>query len=123
LTLLRRRAHRQQWIREFAEHALSVIGYRCRLVIDFLKDCIEETYAWFKEHSANARLLPMRAGVLRVLGNAFGYQAHVDRLFASLVVDTANTRSDLTWFPPVSVCEGLERTAHWYLSEGAASDC
>ena len=69
-------------IRELAELVLSVIGYRGRLVFDSskpdgtprklldvtrqsnlgwkpritLKQGIEQTYAWFKEHSADARL-------------------------------------------------------------------
>lgn len=69
-------------IRELAELVLSVIGYRGRLVFDSskpdgtprklldvtrqtnlgwkpritLRDGIEQTYAWFKEHSADARL-------------------------------------------------------------------
>jgi GDP-L-fucose synthase len=69
-------------IRELAELVLSVIGYRGRLVFDSskpdgtprklldvtrqtnlgwkpgisLKDGIEQTYAWFKEHSGEARL-------------------------------------------------------------------
>jgi GDP-L-fucose synthase len=69
-------------IRELAEIILSVIGYRGRLVFDAgkpdgtprklldvsrmtdlgwrpqigLKDGIEQTYAWFQEHLADARL-------------------------------------------------------------------
>ncbi len=65
-----------------------------------------------------ARLLPLPVRVLRFLGHACGYQAQVDRLCGSLVVDIAKTRLDLAWVPPVSVGEGFERTAHWYLSEG-----
>jgi GDP-L-fucose synthase len=69
-------------IRELAELVMSAIGYRGRLVFDAnkpdgtprklldvsrltalgwqaripLKSGIEHTYAWFKEHSADARL-------------------------------------------------------------------
>jgi nucleoside-diphosphate-sugar epimerase len=66
-----------------------------------------------------ARLVPVPVKVLEYLGWAFGYRAHVARLCGSLAVDITNTRTGLDWFPPVSVTEGLQRTAHWYLSKDA----
>lgn len=75
-------------------------------------------------HLANAmnrraRLLPVPVKALEYLGWTCGYRAQVARLCGSLAVDITDTRTGLDWFPPVSVTEGLQRTAHWYLSEDA----
>ena len=66
-----------------------------------------------------ARLLPVPVTVLRALGALCGRGAEVERLCGSLAVDISSTCSDLGWRPPVSVDEGLARTAGWYLSRGS----
>jgi len=63
-----------------------------------------------------ARLLSAPAGLLRLCGMLVGRSAEISRLCGSLVVDIAQTRTDLAWSPPLSVDEGLARTAAWYLA-------
>jgi UDP-glucose 4-epimerase len=45
----------------------------------------------------------------------FGRRAEAARLCGSLVVDISHTRDALGWTPPLTVDEGLARTAAWYL--------
>jgi nucleoside-diphosphate-sugar epimerase len=54
--------------------------------------------------------------LLRSIGNALGFRAEMSRLCGSLMVDITGTCADLNWSPPVSVDEGLSRTAQWYTS-------
>jgi UDP-4-keto-D-QuiNAc 4-reductase len=65
-----------------------------------------------------ARLLPVPVTVLRALGALSGRRAEVERLCGSLIVDISSTCSELGWKPPVTVDDGLARTAAWYLSRG-----
>jgi nucleoside-diphosphate-sugar epimerase len=64
------------------------------------------------------RLPAIPVAALRVLGGMLGKQAEVHRLCSSLAVDISAARTELRWVPPVSVDEGLRRTAQWYLNEG-----
>jgi nucleoside-diphosphate-sugar epimerase len=66
-----------------------------------------------------ARLLPVPVTVLRALGALSGRRAELERLCGSLIVDISSTCSELGWKPPLSVDEGLARTAAWYLARGA----
>jgi UDP-glucose 4-epimerase len=68
-----------------------------------------------------ARLIPVPLGLLRALGSVLGRRAEVTRLCGSLTVDLSTTRELLEWSPPMSLDEGLERTAAWYRSAGVAS--
>jgi nucleoside-diphosphate-sugar epimerase len=68
-----------------------------------------------------ARLLPVPLAVLRSLAALAGRREEFERLCESLTVDISRTRSDLQWTPPLSVNEGLARTAQWYLSRGRAA--
>ena len=70
-----------------------------------------------------ANLLQLPVQVLHFLGDAFGYRAQVARLCSSLTVDIVNTRDVLNWSPPLSVAEGLRRTARWYRSTDALREC
>ncbi|HUE10584.1 MAG TPA: NAD-dependent epimerase/dehydratase family protein [Steroidobacteraceae bacterium] len=62
------------------------------------------------------RLLSVPVPLLRSIGNALGFRAEMSRLCGSLMVDITGTCADLNWSPPVSVDEGLSRTAQWYTS-------
>jgi UDP-4-keto-D-QuiNAc 4-reductase len=62
------------------------------------------------------RLLSVPPGLLRALGALTGKGAEVRRLCGSLVLDTARTRSELGWTPPLTMEQALERTVSWYLS-------
>jgi len=65
-----------------------------------------------------ARLVPLPVKVLRMLGKLSGHSTAVSRLCGSLALDIGATRTVLGWSPPLSVDEGLARTAAWYLTEG-----
>lgn len=62
-----------------------------------------------------ARLFPVPVGLLRATAALAGKSAEFGRLCGSLVVDIGETRSALGWSPPLSLDEGLQRTAHWYV--------
>lgn len=66
-----------------------------------------------------ARLIPVPVAFLK-LGAALGGRSGVaKRLCGSLEVDITKTREQLGWSPPVSVDEGLRRTAvHWLGTQG-----
>lgn len=66
------------------------------------------------------RLLRVSPGLLKALGAMLGLRAQMSRLCGSLVVDTSETRRKLGWSPPISMDEGLVRTATWYLAGGDA---
>jgi len=59
----------------------------------------------------NARLVPVPVGLLRLGGQLTGRGAEVARLVDSLQVDLAPTRDALSWSPPVSVLDGLQKMA------------
>jgi nucleoside-diphosphate-sugar epimerase len=63
-----------------------------------------------------ARLLPVPPSVLRVLGAITGKPDAVRRLIEPLRVDNRKLRTLLEWTPPISLIEGLKRTAAWYRS-------
>lgn len=64
-----------------------------------------------------ARLIPVPAGLLRLLGAASGRGAEVTRLCGSLRVDSEPTRRRLDWLPPLSLDQSLARTVDWFLGE------
>ena len=64
-----------------------------------------------------ARLLPVPGAALRVAATALGKRELAQRLFGSLQVDIAKTRSLLGWAPLVSVDEGLRQTAARFLAD------
>ena len=60
------------------------------------------------------RLLPVPVALLRLGGLITGKSAEIARLCGSLVVDSGPTRRELSWSPPLTVNEGLQRTVAWY---------
>jgi len=61
-----------------------------------------------------ARLIPVPQQLLTLAAKVLGKPGIAQRLCGSLQVDIAKTRELLGWNPPVSVDEGLRRTAaHW----------
>lgn len=66
-----------------------------------------------------ARLLPLPAGLLQRLLVILGQRSVAQRLCASLQVDIGPTRALLGWQPPLSLDEGLRRTAQAFLAETA----
>lgn len=71
-------------------------------------------------HAMNkpARLPSVPVLMLSLAGRLVGKGAEVRRLCGSLTVDITPTRRDLAWSPPLSVDEGMARTAQWYQSGG-----
>lgn len=65
-----------------------------------------------------ARLVNIPPALLRAVGQVAGRGPEVARLCDSLRVDVTETRRLLAWEPPMSVEEGLARTARWFESEG-----
>lgn len=66
-----------------------------------------------------ARLIPVPVSLLKVGAAVLGRSDVAQRLCGSLQVDITKTRELLGWSPPVSVDEGLRRTAeHWIKSQG-----
>lgn len=59
-------------------------------------------------------LLPVPEGLLRICANSIGMRSAFNKLVATLQVDISETRRILEWSPPVSLTEGLTRTAKWY---------
>ena len=66
-----------------------------------------------------ARLIPVPVGLLKLGATLLGRPGLAQRLCGSLQVDITKTRELLGWSPPVSVDEGLRRTAlHWLDTQG-----
>ena len=63
-----------------------------------------------------ARLIPIPVGLLKLGAALLGRSAVAQRLCGSLEVDIGKTRELLGWSPPVSVDEGLRRTAEYWLN-------
>lgn len=61
------------------------------------------------------RLLPFPVGVMRFVARSMGKEDMLDRLCNCLQVDAGKARRKLCWSPRVSLDEGLEQTARWYL--------
>lgn len=61
------------------------------------------------------RMWRIPVSLLRRIGFATGRSGEVARLVDSLQVDITDTCSTMGWRPPVSIEEGIRRTAAWYL--------
>ena len=61
-----------------------------------------------------SRLFPFPMTLLRIIGKVSGKSAALDRLTASLAVDSSKIRKGLGWTPPFSLSEGLKATTEWY---------
>jgi nucleoside-diphosphate-sugar epimerase len=60
------------------------------------------------------RLLDVPEAALRLAFSALRRREFAERLLGSLRVDSGRVRTDLPWQPPVSVNDGLARTASWF---------
>jgi UDP-glucose 4-epimerase len=66
-------------------------------------------------------LLPVPLGVLKTLATLVNRRSVFMQLCGSLLLDTADTRRNLDWSPPVSFADGIRRTVDWYVGEGRAA--
>jgi nucleoside-diphosphate-sugar epimerase len=64
-----------------------------------------------------ARLIPVPAPLLQLVARLLGKQDMAQRLLGNLQVDISHTKKLLDWTPPVSVNEGLHKTAEWFLNK------
>ena len=62
-----------------------------------------------------ARLVPVPAKLLELGATLLGKRAMAQRLCGSLQVDISKAREVLGWTPPISVDEGLRKTAAGFL--------
>lgn len=70
-----------------------------------------------KALGAPARLIPVPTVLLTLVSILVGKPNIAHRLCESLQVDITKTKSLLGWRPPVSVDEGLHRTANFFLAQ------
>lgn len=63
-----------------------------------------------------ARLFAVPSSLVEIAARAVRMQRTYERLFGSLVVDASKARDRLGWSSPVSMDEGLAKTAAWYLA-------
>ena len=64
-----------------------------------------------------ARLLPVPANLLKLVGAMTSMGPSIQRLCSSLTVDITSTREAFDWTPSMPVEEALNRTARWYLEK------
>lgn len=69
------------------------------------------------ELGGRARLFHLPEAVIRVGGRLVGRSAEVDRLLDSFRIDASSSNGILQWAPPVSVEDGLQRTAAWWVAQ------
>lgn len=62
-----------------------------------------------------AKLIPIPQKILKVVFIIMGKKKLAQRLCSSLQVDISKTKEMLNWMPPVSVEEGLRKTAEYFL--------
>jgi nucleoside-diphosphate-sugar epimerase len=67
--------------------------------------------------NVKARLVPLPAGLIQLIAKVLGRGSVAQRLCDNLQVDNAKTEALLAWKPPLSLDEGLELTADWYLKK------
>lgn len=70
-----------------------------------------------------ARLIPIPIRFLSIVAFLLRKQSVSQRLLGSLQLDISKTREILGWAPIVSVDQGLERTAHWYINRLSEYQC
>ncbi len=64
-----------------------------------------------------ARLLPVPAGILKMVGLLTGRSAQIQRLLGSFQLDIDRTRGMIDWQPPVTGDEAMAETVSWYRSQ------
>lgn len=64
----------------------------------------------------SAKLLPVPTGLLHTAARLLGKKAVAERLCGSLQLDISKTQQLLSWTPPISVTEALQKTAQYYRS-------
>ena len=69
----------------------------------------------------SARLFPFAPKWLETLGRLTGKSSAVQRLLGSLQIDSTKIRRTLDWQPPLTVYQGLQATADWYLEQAHQS--
>ncbi|KIL97820.1 Divinyl protochlorophyllide a 8-vinyl-reductase [Paramagnetospirillum magnetotacticum MS-1] len=68
-----------------------------------------------------ARLLPVPVGLMRFAGRLAGKTSAVQRLTASLEVESGTMAAMIGWSAPMTLDEGLDATAHWWRNKEKTS--
>lgn len=63
-----------------------------------------------------SRLFPFPLKLLKIGARLAGKSAALERLTASLAIDSSKIRKHLGWTPPFTLDEGIRKTADWYKS-------
>ena len=63
------------------------------------------------------RLIPFPVLLLRLAAIVFGKSGVIKRLTGSLQVDCSKIQKELAWTPPISLQQGLDKTAFWYQNQ------
>jgi nucleoside-diphosphate-sugar epimerase len=63
-----------------------------------------------------SRLFPVPPFLLQWVGTLTGHTAEFQRLLSSLRVDGSKVQRELDWYPPFTLRQGLQATAHWYVA-------
>jgi len=132
-----------QWVDKGIPLPLSMVRNRRSLIgldnfVDVLVQCVQHPRASGQtflvaddvnlstpellKHVAEAlgrrvKLFPFPPPLLRLGAKLLGMGDISNRLCGSLVVDSSKVNNLLNWHPPVSVRDGLQQTARWYLSK------
>ncbi|NVL90693.1 MAG: NAD-dependent epimerase/dehydratase family protein [Desulfobacterales bacterium] len=61
-----------------------------------------------------ALMLPVPVWMMRMAGRIIGRPDELERLFGSLTVDISKIRTELSWYPPFTMEEGIRETVLWY---------
>lgn len=61
-----------------------------------------------------SRVLPVPVSILKLAGQVTGKSGAIDRLCGSLQIDSRFINDTLSWTPPYSLQQGLDKTAIWY---------
>jgi nucleoside-diphosphate-sugar epimerase len=61
-------------------------------------------------------MLPVPVWVMRAAGRMIGRSEELERLFGSLTVDISKIHSELNWYPPFTMEDGIRETVFWYKS-------
>lgn len=69
-----------------------------------------------------SRLWPFPPALMFLAGKVFGKSQTVERLLGSLQVDSSKIRKELGWIPPLTMQQGLEKTAEWFKKQNSNSE-
>ena len=67
------------------------------------------------------RLYPFPVSMIKIMGKITGQNSAINRLTDSLRVDISKAKNILSWIPPYTPEQGIEKTINWYLNKNNMS--